>query len=168
MKRESVAVAVAVAAAWILWKLRPLTATVTTSEFVDTDEYVPGSTSYSEAIKRVARAIASAEGFGVPGAIPTVANNPGDLVIPGWSPTIGDSTGMGGPGIAVFDSVDYGWSRLYRQLALILQGGSAHYNLDMSIADMGQKWAYGDPNWAHNVARALNVSTNTPLWQVLA
>lgn len=161
MNRETIGIAIAAGLAFLWWKFRPLTATVTTSESYDTDAYVPGSTSYPEAIKRFARAVASAEGFGIPGAIPTVANNPGDLVLDGWSPTLG-------AGIAVFDSEDYGWSRLYRQLSIILTGGSSHYYPDMSIADMGLKWSGGDPNWARNVARYLNVSTATPLWQVLA
>jgi hypothetical protein len=161
VNRQAIGILVAGVVAYLLWKRRPLIATVTTSEFIDTDSYLPGSTSYSEPIKRFARAVAAAEGYGIPGAIPTIANNPGDLVIPGWSPTLG-------AGIAVFDSDDYGWSRLYRQLALVISGQSSYYYLDMSIADMGRTWAGGDLNWARNVARNLNVSTDTPLWQVLA
>lgn len=160
-RNTTIGIGLALVLAYLWSRYRPLTATVTTGEYFDTDDYVPGSTSYPEPIKRFARAVAYAEGFGIPGAIPTVANNPGDLVLPGWTPTLG-------AGIAVFDSEDYGWYRLYRQLALILSGGSAHYNLDQSIADMGRIWAGGDDNWARNVARHLGVTTATPLWQVLA
>lgn len=162
MNRQTVGIAAAAGLAFLWWKyFRPLTPSVTTTETYDTDVYSPGSTNYPEPIKRMARAIATAEGFGVPGAIPTVANNPGDLVIPDWTPTLGSA------GIAVFDSVEYGWSRLYRQLNLVLTGGSAYYFPDTTIAEMGRKWANGDPNWARNVAGYLNVSQDTPLWQVL-
>lgn len=156
-----IGVGVAALLAYLAWKFRPLTATVTTSESYDTDAYLPGSTSYSQPVQRFGQAIAYAEGFGQPGAIPTVACNPGDLVIPGWSPT------MGSAGIAVFDSVDYGWSRLHRQLQLIVSGASNVYTLDDTIASMGAKWANGDGNWAKNVAGYLNVPQGTPLWQVL-
>lgn len=160
-QRALVGIGVAALLAYLLWKYRPLVGTVTTSESYDTDDYAPGSTNYTAPIKRLGQAIAAAEGFGVPGAIPTVAKNPGDLVLSGWSPT------LGGAGIAVFDSVDYGWSRLHRQLQLIVSGASSVYSLDDTIASMGQKWANGDPAWAANVAGYLGVSVGTPLYQVL-
>lgn len=142
----------------LLWlSRRKLTATVTTGEWFDTDDYAPGSTSYPEGLKNFARAIASAEGFGVPGAIPTIANNPGDLKLGG--DTIN--------GISVFATADEGWSKLYRQIALIVSGSSNYYNLDMSIAEMGRIYAGGDENWATNVARYLNVSRDAKLWEVI-
>ncbi len=163
MNRQTTAIAVAAALAFVWWKFfRPLTPSVTTSETYDTDAYLSGSTNYPYAIKRFAQAIAAAEGFGIPGAIPTIAKNPGDLVLPDWSPTVGSA------GIAVFDSVDYGWSRLYRQLSIILTGGSANYYPDTTIEEMGRKWANGDRNWAINVSNNLGVDPSTPLWQVLA
>lgn len=162
MNRDITVIGGLALASWLLWRyLRPLTATVTTSETFDTDDYLPGSTNYPYPIRRFAEGIAFAEGFGLPGAIPTVANNPGDLVLPGWSPTLG-------AGIAVFDSPDYGWYRLYRQLAMIVSGGSDYYYLDMSVREMGLTWAGGDPNWAANVARHLGISQDAKLWEVLA
>lgn len=141
----------------LLWLLRrkPV-ATVTTGEFYDTDPLSPGSTSYPERLKNFARAIASAEGYGVPGAIPTVANNPGDLKLGG------DTLN----GISVFANAEEGWSKLYRQIALIVNGSSSYYNLDMSIAEMGSIYANGDPAWARNVAGYLGVSTDAQLWEV--
>ena len=127
----------------------------------DSDIWEPGPSNYGDAVLTFARAIAHAEGFGIPNAIPTVANNPGDLVIPGWSPTIGSA------GIAVFDSVDYGWSRLYRQIELIISGQSNYYRMSMTLSQMGHVYAGGDPNWARNVASYLGVSTSTTLGQVL-
>jgi hypothetical protein len=158
-QKTGILIGLAALAALVLFRRKPI-ASVSTFEFYDTDEYIPGSTSYPESIKTFARAIAHAEGFGVPDAIPTIANNPGDLALPGWTPTIG-------AGIAIFDDVNEGWSRLYRQLGLILSGSSQVYNLDMSLAEMGMKYSGGDPNWAVNVAAYLGVSTDAPLWQVI-
>lgn len=147
--------------ALVLWWRRPHVV-VPTGDAHDPDPFEAGSTNYSDSIQNFARAIAYAEGYGIPGAIPTVANNPGDLVLPGWSPT------MGSAGIAVFDSADYGWSRLYRQLALIVGGQSDYYRLNMTIAEMGRTYAGGDENWSRNVASYLGVSPSTSLRQVLA
>lgn len=143
-------------AVWYLTR-RKLTPSVIVGEWYDTDPFSPGSTSYPEGLKNFARAIASAEGYGTPGAIPTVANNPGDLKLGG--DTIN--------GISVFQSAEEGWNKLYRQLALIVSGSSNYYNLDMTIAQMGNVYADGDPNWAQNVARYLGVSTDAHLWEVI-
>lgn len=143
----------------LLWLMRRKpTATVTVGEWYDTDPYSTGSTSYPEGLKNFARAIASAEGYGIPGAVPTVANNPGDL-------KLGGDTMNGG--ISIFASVEEGWSKLYRQLALIVSGSSNYYNLDMSIAEMGRIYAGGDENWSTNVARYLGVSRDAKLWEVI-
>lgn len=144
----------------VLWWKRPHVAQPI-EPFFDNDNWTPGASNYNDAIQNFARAIAYAEGYGIPSAIPTVANNPGDLVIPGWTPTLG-------AGIAVFDSAEYGWSRLYRQLALIVSGQSSYYRLNMTIAEMGRIYAGGDENWSRNVASYLGVSPSTSLIQVLA
>ena len=142
----------------LLWLFRrKLTPSVETFEWYDTEDYANGSTSYPEGLKNFARAIASAEGFGIPGAIPTIANNPGDLKLGG--DTIN--------GITVFSSVEEGWSKLYRQIALIVSGSSNYYNLDMTIAEMGRIYAGGDENWSTNVARYLGVSRDAHLWEVI-
>lgn len=143
-----------------LWLRRPSLAEPT-GDPIDGNIWDPGPVNYSDSVTSFAQAIAYAEGYGIPGAIPTVANNPGDLVIPGWAPT------MGSAGIAVFDSPDYGWSRLYRQVALIIAGRSNYYRLDMTLAEMGRTYAGGDENWSRNVASYLGVSPSTTLAQVL-
>jgi|SRR5579871_1417591 len=103
----------------------------------------------------LAQAIAQAEGFGAPNAIPTVANNPGDLKVG----DVGYGTAAGG--ITIFGSVDEGWARLDSQLAAIASGGSSYYNPGMSLAQIGNIYAGGDANWAINVARALHVTPDT-------
>jgi len=115
-------------------------------------------------VAQLAQAIARAEGFYAAGSVPAATNNPGDLKLPNTRTTPG--------GISIFESIDQGWAALYRQLDLIAAGRSAFYSLDMTIRQMGNTWApAADRNlpgaWAQNVARALGVSVDTPLRQVL-
>lgn len=137
-----------------------LTPSVTTSEGYDLEPY-GGPTTYPQPIIRFAQAIAKQEGFYLAGSIPNRANNPGDLKLPGQATLAGTS-------ITVFESVDQGWTALYRQLWLILKGGSSYYNLDMSIDEMSRVWtATQQGPWAANVSSYLGVAPSTPLWQVL-
>lgn len=100
----------------------------------------------------VAQAIATAEGYFVANSIPWRANNPGDLVIPGWTgPTLGLQN------ISVFTTQDEGWRRLFHQLDLIRTGQSRVYTPGMSIAQVAALWTSTDQNnWATNVCRYLN------------
>jgi hypothetical protein len=116
-------------------------------------------------VSALAQAIAKAEGFGIPGAVPTRANNPGNLKL--GAPTLERT------GITVFKTPAEGWAALERQIKLILSGQSAHYNAGMTIAQMGAKWApSGDNNitgaWASNVARALGVPTSATIRSVVS
>jgi hypothetical protein len=120
------------------------------------------SGNYSSSIVAFAQAIAKAEGFGVPGAIPTLANNPGDLIIPGWT---GQKLGSG---ISVFSGVNEGKDRLYRQLQLIVNGRSGEYTLNDTIQSMAAKYTKTDPTtWAVIVAWNLGVTADTPLSDLL-
>jgi hypothetical protein len=110
------------------------------------------------AIGRFAQAIAAAEGYGTPGAIPTRANNPGDLFLGGT--TIGS-------GVTVFNSAADGWSALFNELVKIRDGRSGNYQVTMTIEDMGLEWSGGDPNWAVNVARFLGVPGSTMIGTLL-
>lgn len=157
---KTIAVVGAIAAALLLWRRKPV-ATVTTSEGFDLSS-IGGPVTYPAPIKRFAEAIARAEGFYVAGSIPQRAHNPGDLKVLGW-----DGPTLGG-GISVFQSDDAGWSALYRQLWIIVTGGSNNYYLDMSIDEMAAKWtATQSDAWARNVAGFLAVPTSTPLVSVI-
>lgn len=107
-----------------------------------------------------AAAIAQAEGYGVAGALPTRNNNPGDLK--GWPGVPADANGY-----SVFPTAQAGWNALQQQLDDIAAGESSYYTPDMTIAQMGQIWAGGDPNWAANVAAALGVSTSAMIGSFL-
>jgi hypothetical protein len=148
--------------AFLAWFYKPTSiGTVTTSEEFDLSPY-GGPTSYSDKLKRFAEAIARQEGFYVTGAIPQLANNPGDLKIAGL-PT------LPGTSITKFSSVQAGWNALYNQLHIILTGASSYYNLDMTIEEMSRIWtATQQEPWARNVASHLGVPVSTPLWSVLA
>lgn len=119
-------------------------------------------------IKRFAQAIAFAEGYGVVGAVPTRANNPGDLtddldVGHGFIETSGPM----GAKITVYGTVTDGWTALYKKVGRMLNGASLVYTLDMTIMEVGLKYA-GDPDWSENVARRLGVDTQTTLAQLAA
>ena len=102
-----------------------------------------------------AEAIATAEGFYVPGSKSQRQNNPGNL-------SAGGST-------LVFSDPNAGWQALYTQVNLMFSGGSAYYNPNMTIQQVGYIYADGlhDPqgaaNWSGNVASELGVTTTTTL-----
>lgn len=103
----------------------------------------------------VEQAIATAEGYGTAGAIPTVANNPGDL-------ELGD-IGYGTiNGVTVFPDASSGENALNNQIESILSGTDSLYPQDESLTQAGMTYA-NDPNWGTNVASSLGVSTDTTL-----
>jgi len=113
-------------------------------------------------VEQLGHAIATAEGWGIPGSIPTVANNPGDLT--------GDDAGyfttagvMNKEGVVKFVDVDDGWSALHWKCYRILSGKSKVYPPEMTIEEMGMKYSGGNPNWAVNVARELGLSVTTTI-----
>lgn len=104
----------------------------------------------SDRVKRIAQAISVAEGYGIPGAIPTVRNNPGN---------IRDNSLPGAP-VGTYQTAEDGWNALYRQVARMLAGSSLypkHWTLEEVAKRYTGEAAY--MNWARNVARILGVST---------
>jgi hypothetical protein len=65
-------------------------------------------------MSKLAQLIAKEEGFGIPGAVPTRDNNPGDLR---HSPN-SSHDGEGSNDIGIIDSVSDGWADLERQLQI--------------------------------------------------
>ena len=109
-----------------------------------------------------AQAIAHAEGFGVPGAIPTVRNNPGDLKMPSTFPEI-----------TTYPTPEDGWQALYGQLDYINSGRSPYYSASMTIAEMGRVWTATEQNyWTANVVASLrsqgfDVNENSIIGEIL-
>jgi hypothetical protein len=124
------------------------------------EKYVSGFG--SDPIGKLAKAIAAAEGFGPAENVPTRANNPGDL-------ELGDLGNGAVGGKTVFPTLAAGIAALRKQLAIIQNGESANYSLDMSISDMAQKWTGGDnpDGWANEVAQQLGVTPDTKLSEVI-
>jgi len=103
-------------------------------------------------VRRIAAAIAIAEGYWVPGSIPNRRNNPGNLTNP--------RTGQ----IRTFASAEEGWRALYRQIERILSGESPLYPANGTIRQISRIYTATDQDaWARNVARALGVSPDTKL-----
>jgi hypothetical protein len=125
---------------------------------------VPQTTSFP-GLSSLANAIANAEGYGVNNAIPTLANNPGNLVL-------GDLGGgtLGSGNISIYPDSTSGWNALNNQLNMIGIGQSHVYNPNMSLADMGNLWAgggQGSTNWVNNVAKSLRVDPNSTIGSIL-
>ena len=120
----------------------------------------------TDGLRALAAAIATAEGFGLPGALPTRANNPGDLMR--------GNVGLGTiGGITVFRSVADGWAALHAQLRAIAQGTSAYYTPTMTIAELAARYTATEVDaWTSNVVAALrakgyDVDADTPIAVVL-
>ena len=110
----------------------------------------------------LARGIAKAEGFFVPGSRPARDHNPGDMTMD----LIGKSIGRDGS-FAVFSNDGDGWANLYAQIELWLSGRSAHANADSTITDISQFYTdTQQQEWAANVAASLGVSPDTPIGQL--
>ena len=101
-------------------------------------------------IQDFSQSIASAEGYGVPNAIPTKANNPGDL-------ELGDLFGLGvlGQGITVFPDATTGWEYLYNQVGIMLSGQSSHYQVTENFTSVGATYAGDSVAWPANVVSQL-------------
>ncbi len=116
----------------------------------------------------LAEAIAHAEGFGQPGAVPTRANNPGDMKPVHWTGPV-----TGAENIAVFSDVGTGWAALEHELDLIRARKSHVYTPSMTIREMAEHWTGTQRNeWAQNVCDYLSkhgrpATVDTPLKDVL-
>jgi hypothetical protein len=117
----------------------------------------------ADPVSMIVLAIASAEGYGIPGKIPTEANNPLDLVVG----DIGYGT-MGAQKITVFPTAQDGFNAGYAQVLKMVNGTSGYYNPSMTWTQIGAKYAGAGTPWAANVARALRVDPNSTLGDFLA
>lgn len=113
-------------------------------------QVVPGYS--TKRVDALVHAIGRAEGFGLAGAKPTRLRNPGDLRQYGV--------------YRHFRTNADGWAALRAQVVRVLAGESRQYRLDMTIAQMGRRYA-GSPLWAANVAKYLRVPGSTTLEEFL-
>jgi hypothetical protein len=102
----------------------------------------------TDRVRRIAEAIAVAEGYGKPGQIPTVRNNPGNI-----------RSSVAPYPVATYGSPEEGWNALYRQVTGMINGTSPYYPIDATLTEVAKTYT-GEAaymNWANNVARILNV-----------
>jgi hypothetical protein len=126
------------------------------------DDTLVARVTYSQAVQRMAQAIARAEGYYLVGSVADRLNNPGNLK-KSSVPSIGADTS----GHLQFASKNDGWEALFRQLQLIVDGRSRVYTLDMTIAQMAARYAESNLAWASNVARGLGVPVTTVLRDIM-
>jgi hypothetical protein len=116
----------------------------------------------TDGVKAIARAIAFAEGFYVPGSRAARNHNPGDL-----TQDIGGNdihpVAFDGP-FAVYSTDVQGFADLEQQILFWLTSRSKVANPHDTIASLSSKYtATEQAGWARNVASYLNVSINTKL-----
>jgi hypothetical protein len=129
---------------------------------------VPPIQDFSAKVVQLAQAIARAEGFGVPGAIPTRGNNPGDLTRAFGFQTAGT---LNKEGVLQFVNLADGWNALYAIVAYWLGGSDSLYPLSLTIEQVAGNYvdgpnaagfSTGAENWSNSVANSLGLSvTNT-------
>ena len=110
-----------------------------------------------------ATAVAHAEGFGVPRAIPTRYHNPGNIRSTRTGHHYAGQIGLNRSGYVIFKNDAYGWKALREQLVLMASGQSAHYNTHMTITSVAKMYATGWRTWSKNVAKQLGVEPTTTL-----
>ena len=106
---------------------------------------------------RLAQLIARQEGFGIPGAIPTTHNNPGDLRHSPHSSHAGEDPNA----IGEIDTVADGWADLERQLQIYAREG-------LTLQQMVELYAPpSDGNetsvYLQNVCAGLGLPPSTPV-----
>jgi|ERR1700675_768350 len=113
---------------------------------------------------RLACAIANAEGFFKKGTLPNRLNNPGDIK----SHSAHAYPGQKGlyHGYVIFNTSAAGWMALLNQLDKVIEGHSAHYDVNMTLRQFSKRYATS-PTWIRNVSRTLGVSPEMCLWEIL-
>ncbi len=109
-------------------------------------------------VEQLGHAIAKAEGFGIPGTLPTRARNPGDM-------KLGDIGNGLLNGKTIFATAQDGWIALFNQIRRIIAGNSRYYTVDDSFSQMAATWTGNDSpqSWANTVTAELRVSQSTTL-----
>lgn len=92
-------------------------------------------------------AMSQNEGYGLPGAIPTLNNNPLDITSGGTVVSFPSSLAGARAGLA--------------KLQYDLSGQSSVYSPNQTLSDFMNTWTGGNPNAANNVASILGVPTST-------
>ena len=104
-----------------------------------------------------AHAIARAEGFGVPKAIPTTCHNPGDVkVVRGWQ--YPGQVGVCKGGHVRFRNDTYGWAALRHQVEKMTDGTSRVYRPSMTFREVARLYAGNSKPWVRIITTMLEVT----------
>jgi len=126
---------------------------------------VPTGGEVSTKVETLSGAIAKAEGFCLVGSLPNRYHNPGDLkAIAGYR--YPGQIGIGKGGHVIFRNNAAGWNALEHQLDKIAAGNS-RYNVNMTLKEIGKKYAGNWRVWSKNVSHNLGVDPNAQLWEIL-
>src|SRR5271157_5393055 len=121
--------------------------------------------SAQDRVQTLAKAIAKAEGCYVKGTIPNRYHNCGDLkAVRGYR--FPGQVGVGKGGHVRFKNDAAGWAALTHQIDKIIAGDS-RYTVNMSLKEIGKKYAGNYRVWSKNVAHNLGVTPDTDLWEIL-
>lgn len=120
------------------------------------------NTNADDRTRKLAQAIATAEGFYVAGSRPARNHNPGDMT----QDLIGKAVGTDGPFVKYATDAD-GWANLYAQINLWYSGASNNADGTSTISDLSSFYTTTQQGpWAVNVANALGVGVDTPINQI--
>jgi hypothetical protein len=118
-------------------------------------------------LHKLALAISKAEGFGVKNTIPTRYHNPGDIRTCRPGLHYPGQVGISHHCYVIFCSDAAGFSALESNLRKIATGKSVYYAPDITINKMARLYATNWHTWAKNVAKNLDVPTDTRLADLL-
>jgi hypothetical protein len=117
----------------------------------------------SSKINNLVTAISHAEGFGVPGTIPSRYHNPGDLRA-GSDPTPwAGQVRVGKAGHIVFKDDEAGIAALRDCVTKMIDGRSHYFHSNMTFSQVARRYAEDWRPWVRIVSMDLGVSPNTTL-----
>jgi hypothetical protein len=110
-------------------------------------------------VEKIARGIATAEGFYVVGSRPARNHNPGDMT----ADLVNAAVGVDGM-FVVYGTDQDGWNNLYAQINAWLNGTSRHAGPTSTIYDVSRFYTTTDQDaWAATVASVVGVDVDTQL-----
>lgn len=117
----------------------------------------------AQKLDTLCHAIAHAEGFGVPHAIPTRYHNPGDLKSRPGLPLLEGQRKIGKAGHVVFVNDEAGWAALRAYVQKVVNGGSRHYVAHTTLAQLSRVYAQRWQPWLRIATKELGVPASTRL-----
>lgn len=137
-----------------------LTATIAAAQRVTSNVHAACATDICSQYRPFSWAIAKQEGFFIKGSIPNRNHNPGDLK--GVQHEYLGQVGLDKHGHIIFKNDNWGWAALENQVRKMC-ASEGRYSADMTISQIGRKYAADWKRWSKNVAKNLNCTPSTTL-----